>query len=456
MTRTALREVTGPVLDRRRMLGAGAGLGLAATLSACGQTTGPVAQPGGGSVPDAFRGRTRVVLWSTFADPVGPALQNLVDAFNREQRDVYVEVQFQGTYDECAQKAVISLLGAQAPDLCVLSDVKWYKFYFGDALEPWDSYFARGELERTYNPRLLSEGVRKGHTWWLPLARSTPLFYYNKTLFKKAGVPVRPPESYDELYDWSRHITRQSVGGKRVALEGYQKVDGDWQFQCSAWQWGGAYSKGLDVTIDEGGAVAAGEWQRKLIFRDEIAYMATEPTADMGNQLIATLVTSTGALKKINEMAKANGWELGTGFLPKKEKFAVNTGGGGLGIFKRVPRERKEAAAQFVRFLARPENAARWAIETGYLPVVSAAVKEPTLVKLMKNDPAFATAVRQLDLTRPCDQVRMMIPNANVRIYTALQRIWSANTSAQQAFAEVADQLRKGVNRYGPMIEEHL
>lgn len=56
-----------------------------------------------------------MVLWSTFADPVGPALQKLVDAFNREQRDVYVEVQFQGTYDECAQKAVISLLGARAP-----------------------------------------------------------------------------------------------------------------------------------------------------------------------------------------------------------------------------------------------------------------------------------------------------------------------------------------------------
>lgn len=75
----------------------------------------------------------------------------------------------------------------------MLSDVKWYKFYFGDALEPWDSYFARGELERTYNPRLLSEGTRRGHTWWLPLARSTPLFYYNKTLFKKAGCTGAPP-----------------------------------------------------------------------------------------------------------------------------------------------------------------------------------------------------------------------------------------------------------------------
>ncbi|WP_255953650.1 ABC transporter substrate-binding protein [Streptomyces odontomachi] len=455
MTRPSLREQAASALGRRRLLGAGAGLGLAAALSACGQTSGTVAQPGG-SVPDKYRGRTRVVMWSTFADPVGPALQKLVDAFNAEQRDVYVEVQFQGSYDECAQKAVISLLGAQAPDLCVLSDVKWFKFYFGDALEPWDDYFKPGELTRTYHPKLLSEGVLKGHTWWLPLARSTPLFYYNKTLFKKAGVPVRAPESYDELYDWSHHITKQQVGGNKVALESYQKIDGDWQFQCSAWQWGGAYSKGLEVTIDQGGAVEAGEWQRKLIFKDKIAHMADDPATELGNQLTATLVTSTGGMQKISGLAQANGWELGTGFLPKKKKFAVNTGGGGLGMFKRVPRERKEAAAEFVRFLARPENSAQWAVETGYMPVVPSAVKEPVLAKLMKSNPNYTTAVRQLELTRKGDQVRMMIPNANVDIYIALQRIWSGNTPAQDAFSAVADQLRKGVDRYGPMIKEHL
>ncbi|MDW6064893.1 extracellular solute-binding protein [Streptomyces sp. FXJ1.4098] len=90
----------------------------------------------------------------------------------------------------------------------------------------------------------------------------------------------------------------------------------------------------------------------------------------MGNQLIATLITSTGGLKKISEMAKAGGWELGTGFLPRHKEFGVTTGGGGLGMFKRVPKERKQAAAEFVRFLARPENAAQWTVQTGYMPVV--------------------------------------------------------------------------------------
>ncbi|MFF2652263.1 ABC transporter substrate-binding protein [Streptomyces sp. NPDC058045] len=453
MTPTAGPRHTPPA--RRTLLTGTAALAGGAALTACGRTTGAVSQPGGG-LPARYRGRTRVVLWSTFADIPGTALQKLADAFNREQREVYVEVQFQGTYDQCAQKAVISLLGAQAPDLCVLSDVKWFKFCFGDALEPWDDYFRPGELDATYHPKLLGEGRLRGRTWWLPLARSTPLFYYNRSLFKKAGVPVRAPESWDELYDWSHRITRLRLHGKRVGLEAYQKTDGDWQFQCSAWQFGGAYSKGLDVTLDRGGAVEAGEWQRRLIFRDRVAYMADEPTVDIGNQLVATLVTSTGALQKISEMAKANGWELGTGFLPRQKRFAVNTGGGGLGMFRRVPAERKEAAARFVRFLARPDNAARWSVETGYLPVNPAAVKEPVLARLMRADPNFTTAVRQLEHTRHCDQVRMMIPNANVRIYTALQRIWTANTPAHEAFSETAEQLRKNVDHYRATIEAHL
>ncbi|WP_329173836.1 ABC transporter substrate-binding protein [Streptomyces sp. NBC_01477] len=442
-------------VSRRRLLGLGLGASAAAGLSACGVSTGPLGQPGG-SVPAAFGRRTRVVLWSAFAAVPGNALQALADAFNREQRDIYVDVQFQGSYDDCAQKAVVGLLAGQAPDLCVLSDVKWYRFYFGDALEPWDAYFDSGELDRTYNKQLLGEGRLRDRTWWLPLARSTPLFYYNRTLFRKAGTPDRPPASWDELHDWSKEITRIKLHGKKVGLEAYQKVDGDWQFQCTAWQWGGAYSDGLDVTIDKEAAVEAGEWQRRLIFEEKIAYMSDDPASDLGNQLIASLVTSTGSLKKLTEMAKAGGWELGTGLLPRHKDFAVNTGGGGLGIFKRTPHERKQAAVEFVRFLARPENAAQWAARTGYMPVVPAAVTTPVLSGLLAEDPNYSTAVKQFPLVRKGDRVRLMVPNANVQIYTGLQRMWSGNTPAETAFSDVAAKLRKGVDRYRRTIEEHL
>ncbi|MFB8271934.1 ABC transporter substrate-binding protein [Streptomyces sp. NPDC055955] len=443
------------LVGRRALLGLVGGAAASALLTACGSTTGTVAQPAG-AVPARFGRRTRVVLWSTFADVPGKALQSLADRFNAEQKDIYVEVQFQGTYDECAQKAVVGLVAGQVPDLCVLSDVKWHKFYFGDALERWDGYLDPAWMGRTYQPKLLAEGRLKGYTWWLPLARSTPLFYYNRTLFQKAGVPDRAPKTWDELYAWSKDITRLKVKGKRVALEAYQKIDGDWMFQCSAWQWGGGYSDGLDVTIDHGGAVAAAEWQRRLVHRDRIAYMADSPTNDLANQLIATQVNSTGGLKMLTEAAKAGGWELGTGFLPRQEEFEVTTGGGGLSMFRRTSHERKQAAAEFVRFLARPENSAQWTVDTGYMPVVPAATKTPVLARLMKDDPNVNTAVRQLPLTRQGDQVRMMVPNANVQIYTGLQNIWSANVPAEKAFADVAERLRKNVDRHRDSIEEHL
>ncbi|MFB7756773.1 hypothetical protein ACFC18_45460, partial [Streptomyces sp. NPDC056121] len=155
------------LVGRRALLGLVGGAAASALLTACGSTTGTVAQPAG-AVPARFGRRTRVVLWSTFADVPGKALQSLADRFNAEQKDIYVEVQFQGTYDECAQKAVVGLVAGQVPDLCVLSDVKWHKFYFGDALERWDGYLDPAWMDRTYQPKLLDEGRLKGHTWWLP------------------------------------------------------------------------------------------------------------------------------------------------------------------------------------------------------------------------------------------------------------------------------------------------
>lgn len=74
----------------------------------------------------------------------------------------------------------------------------------------------------------------------------------------------------------------------------------------------------------------------------------------------------------------------------------------------------------------------------------------------MKENPNFSTAVKQLPLTRKGDQVRLMVPNANVQIYTGLQKIWAGNTPADEVFAEVAVRLRKSVDRYGETILEHL
>jgi sn-glycerol 3-phosphate transport system substrate-binding protein len=443
---------------RRTLLAATAGIPVAAGLAACGgaASSGSSMAQAKGKVPDRYSKRTHVVLWHAYAGDPGQVVVALAQKFNDSQQDVFLDAQFQGSYDETAQKVTAAVQARQIPDLVTFSEVNWHTFYLNDLLEPLDSYFGPGLKRSAYNQKLLNEGVLRKKLWWLPFARSTPLFYYNRTLFAKAGLPDRGPVSWDEWGGWIKQLAGLKVGGKQVRAEAYQKIDGDWQFQGSVWQWGGAYSDGLDVRIDQEPAVAAGEWQRKLIFTDKMAYMTDSPATDFSNQLVASLVTSTGGLKAMTEAARKGGWQVGTAFVPKKERTGVPTGGGGLGILAGASDERKKAAWKFVEFMGKPENSAQWTTQTGYMPVITDAVRQPALAELLTDNPNFGTAVRQLSVVRKEDEVRLMVPNANILIYTGLQKIWADNQPAQQVFTEVAGQLKKATDKVRKTIGSHV
>ena len=135
----------------------------------------------------------------------------------------------------------------------------------------------------------------KGQSWAVPFARSTPILYYNRDAFAKAGLPDRAPRTWSELRSWVPELAKVQSGGRSLRTIAFAKIDGDWQFQGNVWQFGGAYSRGLDVTIDEAGAVAAGEWQRQMVHDLGAAYMASSPSTDFANGLVGVIQESTVA-----------------------------------------------------------------------------------------------------------------------------------------------------------------
>src|ERR671916_1486765 len=102
--------------------------GTLVSLAAFGCGGGGVQQPGGEGGDEA-QGRTRVVFWTAFSEKNGEAMQRLVDDFNASQENIFVENQFQGTYEETAQKLATALAAQQIPDMAVLSEVTWNKFF---------------------------------------------------------------------------------------------------------------------------------------------------------------------------------------------------------------------------------------------------------------------------------------------------------------------------------------
>ncbi len=430
------------------------GLAATATLAGCGYRSPDAEyQQPAGAVPKQYAGRTRVVFWSSYGGANGKAVDTLVAKFNESQKDVYVEAQFQGSYDDVAQKVAAGLIARQTPDLAVLSDVTWERFFLNDALEPLNGYFTDGFGPAVFHQKLFNEYVVKGQSWCVPFARSTPILYYNRDVFAKAGLPDRAPRTWSELRSWGDTLAKVDAKGRPMRALALAKVDGDWQFQGNVWQFGGAYSNGLDVAIDQDGAVAAGEFQRQLIHEDGHGYMASSPMTDFAGGLVAMCQDSTGGLKSAMSKAK---FKVGAGFIPSEVAAGLATGGGGIGMFRNASTERKQAAAAFLQFLATPENSAWWTTQSGYLPVVDKAREDPALKKLVADEPNYGVAIAQLVNARPQDAIRLYGRNANVAIYTGLQQIYADNAAPKKVFASVARRLEAIGEEVSRLYEEKV
>jgi sn-glycerol 3-phosphate transport system substrate-binding protein len=146
-------------ISRRGFLAVSGGTLVSLAAFGCG---GGTQQPGGEGGDEA-QGRTRVVFWTAFSEKNGEAMQALVDDFNASQEDIFVENQFQGTYEETAQKLATSLAANEVPELVVLSEITWNRFYLNDSLEPLSSYFSGGDPDpEDYVEQLIGEGTREG------------------------------------------------------------------------------------------------------------------------------------------------------------------------------------------------------------------------------------------------------------------------------------------------------
>jgi len=386
----------------------------------------------------------KITLWSSFTANNGEQQQAMVQRFNDSQKDVVVDNQFQGSYEETGQKLTAALQARQTPDVSILSDVWWFKFYLNKAIVPLDDLMKANNVDKAdYVDAFANEGTRKGQTVWIPFARSTPLFYYNKQVWQETGLPDRGPENWDELKQWSAKLVQKDGGGNVSRYAFAHSGQGgyiDWSFQSNVWGWGGSYSDPeFQVHIGEKPAIDAGDFLRSTVV-DGWASAPASPDNDFRGGVVASMIASTGGLSGHEANAK---FPVGTAFLPKGPAgFGCPTGGAGLSILSAAPKERQEAAFKYIQFATSTEQTAIWSQATGYMPVRKSAIAGP-MQSFYQQKPNYQTAGKQLELVRAQDTARVFVPNGQQIILKGLDRITVNKDAAETVMTEMATALQK-------------
>jgi sn-glycerol 3-phosphate transport system substrate-binding protein len=407
-------------------------------------------------IPGAVEAQRPVTL--VFSYPVGVAgplnrlMTALVGDFNRSHPGIHVEPVFSGNYVQATAKAVTSALGGQPADVAVLDTPELFELLSQKLIIPLDRFVAasggRAWLDDFYS-RLLLNNEANGHVYSIPWQRSTPILYYNKDLFRRAGLnPNQPPRTWSDLVADAEKLTVRDASGHvtRWGVEAPVVDTSPWLIQGFFYEAGAKFfdPNGTWVKFNSPQTVRALHFILDLQDRYRVAppgpsgkpFWDQVPT-DFIQQRAAMIYSTTGIMTFIRKNAPFQ-WDAA--FMPAGPAgYGAVTGGGSFYIFTHIPADHVAAAWTFVRWMTEAPQAARWSIGTGYVPIRKSEMSVPSFAAYLAKIPQALTATRQL---KYAGEQMTVYDQSEVQqtLVTAVQEAQEHKLSAQAALDQAQRQ----------------
>jgi multiple sugar transport system substrate-binding protein len=192
-------------------------------------------------------GRLVLDYWEKWTGHEGRAMQTVVDAFNRSQDRLWVRYFALAGIDE---KAQISIAGGAPPDIVGLWNYNVPAFAETSAIVPLDDLAPKfGVRLENYAIGMQPVMTFKGRLWATVNTGGTLALYYNKSMFREAGLdPEAPPRTIEELDQANRRITRAEAG--RITRMGFHHREPGWWPFIWGYQFGGSlYDEATDRSL---------------------------------------------------------------------------------------------------------------------------------------------------------------------------------------------------------------
>ena len=120
---------------------------------------------------------------------------------------------FSTTLREHEQKLSTALPTGTGPDMFDVGVILSIKLIEAELLKPNPPAVDQQLKSGAYNPASSDQFTVDGKTFGLPLLFSTPAMFWNKAMFKEAGI-AGPPDTFPELMAAARKLTRIDATGK--------------------------------------------------------------------------------------------------------------------------------------------------------------------------------------------------------------------------------------------------
>ena len=397
--------------------------------------------------------RVQVEFWHGLTQPLGGILEKVVADFNASQSKYQVNATFKGQYPETMMGAIAAFRAGNAPHIVQMFEVGTATMMAArTAIKP--VYELSKETGVNIDPKNYVGGVRgyystpDGRLVSMPFNSSTPITWYNKDAFKKAGLdPEKPPRTWEETWAAAKKIV-----AAKAAPCGYTMAWPTWtQYE----NFGAIHNiplatkangmKGMDAELKINSPLHVKHLQNMMTLLKEgvFKYGGRDGAADalFPSGECAIFHGSSGMRARVIREAKFQ-WGVamlpyykGTPTAPKNSiiggaSFWVMTGP------KRTTDEYK-AVAEFFQYLSRSEVDAKWHMDTGYVPITMAGFALASGQGYYIKNPGADIPFRQLTLTEPTENSMGLrlgnMPEIRVVIQEEMEKAFQGQQTAKQA-----------------------
>ncbi|MFZ2157997.1 MAG: sn-glycerol-3-phosphate ABC transporter substrate-binding protein UgpB [Bradyrhizobium sp.] len=393
---------------------------------------------------------TEIRWWHAMSGELGKQLEKLAADFNASQSEYRIVPSYKGNYTETVTASIFAFRSRSQPAIVQVNEIATATMMAAKGAIYPVFELMRNEAE-AFSPAAYLPAVTgyyadiAGNMLSFPFNASTPILYYNKVMFRAAGLdPEAAPKTWPEVGAAAKRLRASgAVCGLTTSWPSWINVENFSAFHNLPISTRDNGFGGLDAELNFNNPVMVrhiaqlAEWQTTKVFDYSGRAQTAEPRFQKGECGIFIGSSATRADIKANSK-----FEVGYGMLPYWPDVAgapQNTiiGGATLWVLRDRPHAEYKGVAKFFGFLSRPEVQAAWHQNTGYLPVTRAAFDLTRAQGFYDRNPGAAISIEQITQKAPTENSRGLRLGSFVLIRDAiddeLEQAFSGKKTAQGA-----------------------
>jgi sn-glycerol 3-phosphate transport system substrate-binding protein len=394
----------------------------------------------------------QIEFWYGLTQPLGGMLEQIAADFNASQHDYKVNATFKGTYPEVMTAAIAAFRAGDAPGIVQMFEVGTATMMAAKgAVKP--VYELMQEAGQPFDPDAYVASVRGYYSTpddkllSMPFNSSTTIMFYNKDAFAKAGLdPEKPPLTWPDTIEAAKKLKAAGIACPLtsawptwVNLENFSAIH-DLPFASKV-----NGMAGLDTELKFNSPAHVRNIQN-LIDMQKAGLYKYGGRDSAGDALFASgecaMIHDSSGLR--GRLVKEASFKWGAAPLPYWPDITTaprNSILGGATFWvlkspKRTPEEYKGIAA-FFSYIGKPEVVAKWAEDTGYVPVTKAGFELVKASGFYDKNPGADVAYLQMTRTEPTENSKGLRLGNMVEIRNIMQeeleKAFQGQEDAQQA-----------------------